>query len=80
MVLVDSLVNGFKEIKFLKIRHLMIQRVPGGKLNDIKRNLGDQLFEDLERTTNDVAREIARDVFTKLISVKHDIEQKLSKV
>lgn len=58
----------------------MIQRVPGGKLNDIKRNLGDQLFEDLERTTNDVAREIARDVFTKLISVKHDIEQKLSKV
>lgn len=51
----------------------MIQRVPGGKLNDIKRNLGDQLFEDLERTTNDVAREIARDVFTNLISVKHDI-------
>ena len=58
----------------------MIQRVPGGKLNDIKRNLGDQLFEDLERTTNDVAREIARDVFTNLISVKHDIEQKLPKV
>ena len=58
----------------------MIQRVPGGKLNDIKRNLGDQLFEDLERTTNDVAREISRDVFTNLISVKHDIEQKLSKV
>ena len=73
MVLVDSLVNGFKEIKFLKIRHLMIQRVSGGKLNDIKRNLGDQLFEDLGRTTNDIAREIARDVFTNLISVKHDI-------
>lgn len=51
----------------------MIQRVPGGKLNDIKRNLGDQLFEDLGRTTNDIAREIARDVFTNLISVKHDI-------
>ena len=42
------MVNGIEESKLLKTRHIEVQPIPGGKIEDIQQNLKDLLHEDLE--------------------------------
>ena len=44
----DSIVNGINESKLSTIRHIRLQPIPGGKIEDIQQNLKDLLHEDLE--------------------------------
>ena len=80
----DSMLNGIKENKLSKTRHIRVQPIPGGKIDDIKENLNDLLHEELQKViihvgTNNAMTDTPKEIFEKLISLKHQIESILPK-
>ena len=49
LIVKDSMLNGIEESKLSKTRHIWVQPIPNGKVEDI--NLKDLLHEDLETVT-----------------------------
>ena len=47
LIVGDSMLNGIKENKLSKTRHIRVQPIPGGKIDDIKEDLNDLLHEEL---------------------------------
>ena len=43
------MLNGIEENKQSKTRHICVQPIPGGKIDDIKENLNDLLHEELQK-------------------------------
>ena len=61
-----------------------IQPIPSGKIDDIKENLNDLLNEKLQKMiihvgTNNAITDTPKEIFEKLISLKHQIESTLPK-
>ena len=61
-----------------------IQPIPSGKIDDIKENLNDLLNEKLQKMiihvgTNNAMTDTPKEIFEKLISLKHQIESTLPK-
>ena len=79
MIVGDSMLNGNKESKLSKTRHIRVQPIPGEKVDDIKENLNDLLHEELQMViihvdTNNAMTDTPKEIFEKLISLKHQIE------
>ena len=51
LVVGDSMVNSIEESTLLKTRHIRVQPIPGGKIEDIQQKLKDLLHEDLSLST-----------------------------
>ena len=73
------MLNGNKESKLSKTRHIRVQPIPGEKVDDIKENLNDLLHEELQMViihvdTNNAMTDTPKEIFEKLISLKHQIE------
>ena len=84
LIVGDSILNGIKENKLSKTRHIRVQPIPGGKIDDIKENLNDLLHEELQKViihvgTNNAMTDTPKEIFEKLISLKHQIESILPK-
>ena len=84
LIVGDSMSNGFEESKLSKTRHIRVQPIPGGKIDDIKENLNDLLHEKLRKViihvgTNNTMTDTPKEIFEKLISLKHQIESFLPK-
>ena len=84
LIVGDSMLNGIKENKLSKTRHIRVQPIPGGKIDDIKENLNDLLHEELQKViihvgTNNAMTDTPKEIFEKLISLKHQIESILPK-
>ena len=84
LVVGDSMVNGLEESKLSKTRHIRVQPIPGGKIEDIQQNLKDLLHEDLETViihagTNNATTDTPQMVADKLITLKQNIEGSLPK-
>ena len=78
------MLNGIEESKLSKTRHIRVQPIPGGKIDDIKENLNGSLHEELQKViihvgTNNAMTETPKEIFEKLISLKHQIESILGK-
>ena len=78
------MLNGIEESKLSKTRHIRVQPIPGGKIDDIKENLNDLLHEELQKViihvgTNNAMTDTPKEIFEKLISLKHQIESILPK-
>ena len=78
------MLNGIEESKLSKTRHIRVQSIPGGKIDDIKENLNDLLHEKLRKViihvgTNNAMTDPSKEIFEKLISLKHQIESILPK-
>ena len=43
----NSILNCIEESKLSKTRHIRVQPIPGGKIDDIKEDLSDLLHEEL---------------------------------
>ena len=61
-----------------------IQPIPSGKIDDIKENLNDLLNKKLQKMiihvgTNNAMTDTPKEIFEKLISLKHQIESTLPK-
>ena len=41
------MLNGIEESKLSKTRHIRVQPIPGGKIDDIKEDFNDLLHEEL---------------------------------
>ena len=48
MIVGDSMLNGIEESKLSKARHLHVQPIPGGKIDDTKENIN-LLHEELQK-------------------------------
>ena len=84
MIVGDSMLNGIEESKLSKTRHIRVQPIPGGKIDHIKKNLNDLLHEELQKViihvgTNNAMTDTRKEIFEKLISLKHQIESILPK-
>ena len=84
LVVGDSMVNGIDESKLSKTRHIRVQPIPGGKIEDTKQNLKDLLHKDLETViihagTNNAITDTPQTIVDKPITVKRNIEGSLSK-
>ena len=84
LIVGDSMLNGIEESKLSKTRHIRVQSIPGGKIDDIKENLNDLLHEELQKViihvgTNNAMTDTPKEIFEKLISLKHQIESILPK-
>ena len=84
LVVRDSMVNGIEESKLLKTRHIRVQPMPGGKIEDIQQNLKDLLHEDLGTViihvgTNNATTDTPKMIVEKLITLKQNIEGSLPK-
>ena len=84
LIVGDSMLNGIEESNLLKTRHIRVQPIPGGKTDDIKENFNELLHEELQKVRIDVGinnamTDIPKEIFEKLISLKHHIESVLSK-
>ena len=84
LIVGDSMLNGIEESKLSKTRHIRVQPIPGGKIDDIKENLNDLLHEELQKVishvgTNNAMTDTPKEIFKKLISLKHQIESILPK-
>ena len=84
LIVGDSMLNGIEESKLSKTRHIRVQPIPGGKIDDIKENLNDLLHEELQKViihvgTNNAMTDTPKEIFEKLISLKHQIESILPK-
>ena len=84
MIVGDSMLNGIEESKLLKTRHIRVQRIPGGRIDNIKENPNDLLHEELQKViihvaTNNAMTHTSKETFKKLISLKHQIESILPK-
>ena len=69
------MLNGIKENKLSKTRHIRVQPIPGGKIDDIKENLNDLLHEELQKViihvgTNNAMTDTLKEIFEKLISLR----------
>ena len=78
------MLNGIEESKLSKTRHIRVQPIPGGKIEDIKENLNDLLHEELQKViihvvTNNAMTDTSKEIFEKLTSLKHQIESILLK-
>ena len=78
------MLNGIEESKLSKTRHIRVQSIPGGKIDDIKENLNDLLHEELQKViihvgTNNAMTDTPKEIFEQLISLKHQIESILPK-
>ena len=84
LIVGDSMLNGIEESKLSKTRHIHVQSIPGGKIDDIKENLNDLLHEELQKViihvgTNNAMTDTPKEIFEQLISLKHQIESILPK-
>ena len=84
MIVGDSMLNGIEESKLSKTRHIRVQPIPGGKIDDIKENLNDLLHEELQKViihvgTNNAMTDTSKEIFEKLILLKHQIESIMPK-
>ena len=84
LIVGDSMLNGIEESKLSKTRHIRVQPIPGGKIDDIKENLNDLLHEELQKViihvgTNNAVTNTPKEIFEKLTSLKHQIESTLPK-
>ena len=84
LIVGDSMVNGVEESKLSKTHHIRVQPIPGGKAEDIQRNLKDVLHEDLETLifhagTNNGTTNTPQMILDKLITLKRNIEGSLLK-
>ena len=84
MIVGDSMLNGIEESKLSKTRHIRVQSIPSGKIDDIKENRNDLLHEKLRKViihvgTNNTMTDTPKEIFEKLISLKHQIEGILPK-
>ena len=84
LIVGDSMLNGIEESNLLKTRHIRVQPILGGKTDDIKENLNDLLHEELQKViihvgTNNAMTDTPKEIFEKLISLKHQIESILPK-
>ena len=84
LVVTDSVVKGIKKSKLSKTRHIRVQPIPGGKIEDIQQNLKDLLHEDLETViihagTNNATTDTPQMIVDKLITLKQNIEGSLPK-
>ena len=82
LVVGDSLLNGIEESKLSKSRHIRVQPISGGKIEDIRSNLNDLLHADLQHIilhigTNNAVTETPTEIFNKLLSLKEEIVEKL---
>ena len=73
------MLNGIEESKLSKTKH-----ISGGKIEDIKENVNELLHEDVQKviihvSTNNAMTHIPKEIFEKLISLKHQIESILPK-
>ena len=73
------MLNGIEESKLSKTRHIRVQPIPGGKIDDIKENLNDLLHEKLQKViihvgTNNTMTDTPIEIFEKMILLKHQIE------
>ena len=78
------MLNGIEESKLSKTRHIRVQSIPGGKIDDIKENLNDLLHEELQKViihvgANNAITNTPKEILEKLISLKHQIESILPK-
>ena len=48
LIVGDSMLNGIEETKLSKARHLHVQPIPGGKIDDTKKNIN-LLHEELQK-------------------------------
>ena len=77
-----SMVNCIEERKLSKKRHIRVQPIPGGKIEDIQQILKDLLHEDLETViihagTNNATTDTPQTIIDKLITLKQKIEGSL---
>ena len=84
LIVGDSMLNGIEESKLSKTRHIRVQPIPGGKIDDIKENLNDLLHEELQKViihvgANNAMTNTPKEILEKLISLKHQIESILPK-
>ena len=84
LVVGDSMVNGIEESKLSKTRHIRVQPIPGGKIEDIQQILKDLLHEDLETViihagTNNATTDTPQTIIDKLITLKQKIEGSVPK-
>ena len=84
LIVGDSMLNGIEESKLSKTRHIRVQSIPGGKIDDIKENLNDLLHEELQKViihvgTNNAMTDTPKEIFEKLTSLKCHIESILPK-
>ena len=75
LIVGDSMLNGIEESKLSKTRHIRVQPIPGGKIDDIKENLNDLLREELQKViihvgTNNAMTDTLKEIFEKLISLR----------
>ena len=67
-----------------KTRDIRVHPTPGGKIDDIKENLNDLLHEELQKViihvgTNNAMSDTSKEIFEKLILLKHQIESIIPK-
>ena len=84
MIVGDSVLNGIEERKLSKTKHIRVEPIPGGKIEDIKENLNDLLHEELQKViinvgTDNAMTDTPEEILEKLISLKHQIESILPK-
>ena len=70
MIVGDSMLNGIEESKLSKTRHIRVQPIPSGKIEDIKENLNDLLHEKLQKVmihvgTNNAVTDTPKEIFEK---------------
>ena len=79
LIVGDTMLKDIEESKLSKTRHKRVQPIPGGKTDDIKENLNDLLHEELQKvivhvTIDNAMSDTPKEIFKKLISIKHQIE------
>ena len=79
LIVGDTMLKDIEESKLSKTRHKRVQPIPGGKTDDIKENLNDLLHEELQKvivhvTIDNAMTDTPKEIFKKLISIKHQIE------
>ena len=84
MIFGDSILNCIEESKLSKARHIRVQPIPGGKIDNIKENLNDFLHEELQKLiihvgTNNAMTDTPKEIFEKLILLKHQNKSILPK-
>ena len=85
LVLRDSLLNGIKESKLSKDRHIRVQPISGAKIKDISNNLDELIHNDLKTIimhvgTNNAVEDTPEDIYNDLISLKAKIKIKYQAV
>ena len=84
LIVGDPMLNGIEESKLSKTRHIHVHPIPGGKIDNIKENLNDLFDKELQKViihvgTNNTMTDTPKEIFEKLISLKHQIESILPK-